>query len=126
MPDGVVWALVGDFFFLSLYFLVLTNFLLHILLVNYHRKRSEARDTHAMHLELLANHHHTPSTLMLPTSMLGQTGARDGDSKGGEQGLKTRSVSSFRCIFLSFFFFLFSTNLMFIYIEMDHYSAQLP
>ena len=80
MPVNVVWALIGEF-------LVLSNVLLHILLANYYRKRLEAQDVSC--LELLANHHHTPSTPTLQMSTLGQTWARDGDSKGGEQGLET-------------------------------------
>ena len=47
------------FFSFSLYYLILTNILIHLLIVNYKiasRKRLEARD--ASHLELLVNHHH--------------------------------------------------------------------
>ena len=125
-PKQRTWHRLGPnrwIFSLSLYFLVLTNVLLHILLAKYDRKRSEAQDTTC--LELLANHHHTPSTPTSPTSTLGQTWARNGDSKWGKQGLETLHILSFRCVFPSFLF-LFSTNLPFIYIEMDHSSTQLP
>ena len=132
-PNNARWRCLGPsrwFFFLSSYFLVLTNFLLHILLVNTTGKGWKLKTLETQHVSsfwpttTIHHQHQHHQRQCWGKRGQGMETAREGN-RGSRRFVSWASGVFFFLSFF-FFFFLFSTHLMFIYIEMDCCSAQLP